>query len=67
MGVIETIGQFFRAIAESVGLLNRRIDQRNTPEIKANVSAQKEQEIKEQATDAVTRKDADKVRRLIAE
>ncbi len=45
MGIIEAIGQFFRATAETLGLVRARSDLNNTPAMIANAAAKTRQDI----------------------
>jgi hypothetical protein len=62
-----TIGNFFRALAEALGLMNRRHDAKNQADVKQAAKAQNTVNTRERIEDEVARKDTDAARRNWAE
>lgn len=61
------ISQFFRAIGEVFGFINRRTDLKNAPDVKAAKVAQDQLQQHEGNVKAVAEKNLDEVRRRAAE
>ncbi len=67
MGIFETVGQVFRAVAEIVGLASKRSDLKNTPEMQANAAAKTRQEIADKVNTDIAAGDLDAERKDAAE
>jgi hypothetical protein len=67
VGIFDTIGQVFRATAESVGLASKRSDLNNSPEMQANAAAKIRQQIADKVNDEIAQNDLDAERKDAAE
>lgn len=61
-----TIGQFFRALAEALGFMNKRQELKNAADVKAAEIARQEQAEKEKATRIVAEKNVDETRKELS-
>ncbi len=61
------IGGIVDFLANLMGFARRRQDLVNSPEQQANATAKTDQQIKDEARDAIAKKDLEKVRKLAAE
>ena len=67
MGIIESIGQGLRAIAEVFGWASKRSDLNNTPAMVANAVAKTRQEIADKVNADISKGDLDAERKDAAE
>jgi hypothetical protein len=65
--MLETIKQALTALAAGLGLLKKRQELVNSPEQQANAAAKTEQRIKDDAREAIAKRDLEKIRRMAAE
>lgn len=64
---MNVIAQIARAVAEALGLINRRHDAKNAADVKARAKAQGEVKADNRMEDAVKNRDVESVRNEIAE
>ncbi len=64
---METISNFFAAIAAMFSWRTKKLDADNTPEMKARAAGQTDQEIKDGAAKSVAAGDLDQIRKDLAE
>ena len=65
--MITLLGQFFRSLAESLKLVNKRNELKNSEEMKRNAKAKSDAEVRERATKAVASNDLNEIRRQAGE
>ena len=66
MGIIEAIAGFFRAIGEVTGLISKRSDLNNTPEMKSRDEAKKRSEDDDKISKEVKDGDDEAIRNRIS-
>lgn len=66
-GVIAAIGSFFSALAGFFGFQTKKLEEKNTAEMKANDKAQKERKSRDHVSTIVKDRDLDRLRRENAE
>jgi hypothetical protein len=64
---MSSLGQFFRALAELLGFLNRRTDLKNAPDVRAAAQAQQHVAARDAIKQSVARQDVKGTREDLAE
>ncbi len=67
MGIAESIGQFFRAIAEMFGYKSKKLDLKNQAPVVQSKVAKQTQAQKNEVSDIVEKGDIEKVREKFSE
>jgi len=65
--MLTTLSNLIKAIGSIFGWAEKRSEQSNTPEMRANAAGKTEQELKDEAAAAVAARDAETIRRRLAE
>ena len=64
---MNTIGQFFRMIAEALGIVAKRQELKNAADVKAAAKAQQERESADEAARIVDERNADEIRKKLSD
>lgn len=65
--MLSLLSNLFRALAEALGLVRRRQDIINSPEMQANARARTDAEIKDVTREAIRKQDLAKIREIASE